>query len=995
MSDAILQGISQGITDSNATLNTISNNVQGLKDPIDGINAKIQKELLTKVIEVPSYMQKVYEQLAASGIPGISSIEKLLKEFTGSQSKKDTEDKAKTNKTLDQPGGKDWTIDKLASAVPVMYAAPAIMLGNTLNDLLGEKSLLIETLTSLKNAIVPVIEGLKTVDLKSKKEDKKVGEAEGTGGGGGGFKAPSAAELKAFEASMKQLGFIVDGIRDVFIDKKTGQAKLSKEEVEKIRQAVEGIELLKQAFVKLAETMGAALRTFTMTLMIAVLIIPAIIVLAFILVFLALSALLGVFAAWVLPYITAFAITVIQISIAMILLAVVLLLITLIINPGLIKKVLITMVSIAIILISVALLIIPAMIAAVGAAFLLVAAALLFVAFLFLALAFLLAWAIITIIQKEPLILLIGIFLLPFFLGIILLWPILVTVALTAFLLAITGILLFIAFLFLTLAILLAWVMVIILTKNPMIMLIGIFLFPFFLGITLLQPLLVYTVISAFLLAITGILLFIAFLFLTLAVLLALAVTAIIFKNPKLLVIGFVLFPFFMGIVVLGLISIYVALACIPLLIASVLLLAIFIALTLTLLLAMAVTKLVEKIDAPKMREGILQLFDVVMNPKLIFKAIMVAITAGPILVASVMLLLIFSAIAGAYKAISKLKEFQDKAPDPTMVFAAVEQLADIAKKASEKMEGSSKKALNLFKIGIGAITEAIALIVDTIIKIGREFTGPKGQENLALATEGLDTILTKFFGVSDGEPAEGSLMAIFSGMPKISKGQLRATEALVPLTQAIDQITDTVIKVANVGTETDIPGALNILDQIKDFVAGLQKFAEGFSGGFFGIGDSSKKVKAAVKATDEMLPLIDNLEKIGNKAAGFDEIKFNIEEFVLEPLLRLEEPIQKIKEVSNAIKSLNSELSKLAKDNKDTLKAISNINNSSAQGLSTFIAKLPSVFKKDVGTPGSPAQNNVDNPLITIAKDVRGIAQHLLRNNSASWTEEPIRGNR
>jgi len=739
---------------------------------------------------------------------------------------------------------------------------------------------------------------------------------------------------------------------------------------------------LKKLFSSMVVALGFAA-------LILIFIIPAIFGLLGVIIFLLLVALVGLIAGALKVPLALFTTTTLMIAKTMLLFALTLFVIGLTITTNLIKKTLQIVVGIAILLVAFAILGILGYIVSIAIAGITAAAILLLVAVLALFVVF-------KLLEKFPdmsdvneklgiiceffLMLMSHIFV--FLIGMI-----------AALFLAVASILLLIGLVFLFLAVIfLEFVAKSILRLMSMEFkgmpkgLIGAFgiIALFFLGLIALTPILLYALPAVLLLAISSILLFISFLLLTITIALALAIVEMM-KGPGILLLPLKLTAFFLALLPLGLASLGVILIAVPLLIAAVLLLVIFVALTLTIALALAIHKMpLGKEDYNNIRDNILALFGIV-SLKLAAAALKVMIVGAPILIASVMMLTIFASIAGAYAAIKKLKEYQDDAPDPSGVFQAVSLLASIIKDASEKTEGASIFALAKFKIGIGAITEAIALIVDTIIKLAKfSRDNPEGQALLESAQESLGEILNKFFGVGPN-PSDFSILKVFESMPEISKSQLRATQALVPLTEAIDQITDTILKVVNI---ENIDLGISNIKMIASFITDLQNFANGFSSGFFGLGDSSSKVKAATKSTGEMIPLIDNLATIANKASEFENIKLNIEECIVAPLLQLEKPISKLTEVRRAVGELNSELSKLTKDNKDTLKSLGQIGNSTPSAISSVLGKISGFFKKGDSQESSSMGENKEDPLETIAKDVRGIAEKLIKNNT-SWTDK------
>jgi hypothetical protein len=647
----------------------------------------------------------------------------------------------------------------------------------------------------------------------------------------------------------------------------------------------------------------------------------------------------------------------------------------------------------------------------------------------------------------------------------------------------------------------------------------------FFLAFIMLIPVLIPALIASVLLAVVAVLLFVSILLLTITVGLLNGLIAIMPDAGTLLGLTGQFIGFFLFITVIGALSLLVIVAAVPLLVAAVLLLAVFTALTVTFALVAAVAGISGKIDVKGVQDKILELYKII-NFRLIAASIVVTIAAVPVLAAAVMMLAIFASIAGAYVAIKKLEEIQQDAPDPQVVFNAVARLADLIKDVSDRTKGSSIIALAAFKIGMGAVIEAIAMIVDTIIKINREFGGDNGKTLIENATKNLNYVVAQMFGIDmpGAAAGEGGLIKVFDKIKKgMSKDQLRAAEALVPITEAIDNIADVVIKMNNLGnidqgiantkklaefvgelivlasgftsepkgilsgigaslfgkgstadqikaaseTVALLPDLMDQLVNLNDSVNGIQgldaaaqnvidmskfvlqlvDFAGTFQkGGWFSGGGTEEEIRTAIGVLRAITPMVTELQvvnskvgmindvggavtkvkllipfvkdiaqiaidlsassnqmgkavdasrtlvtvstelmKVANNVQAMEQMRINLENNIIQPLLSLDEPANRLAKVRTEVTRLNSELSKLAKDNKETLKGIASIGNTSAGALSGFIMKLSTVFKKN-GANEKGASDTGEDPMVTIQKDVHGIADFLINNNK-SWT--------
>jgi hypothetical protein len=572
---------------------------------------------------------------------------------------------------------------------------------------------------------------------------------------------------------------------------------------------------------------------------------------------------------------------------------------------------------------------------------------------------------------------------------------------------------------------------------------------------------------------------------------------------------------FFGAMLLVGVVSLLFIVFAVPILLAAVMLMAIFIALTIAFVFAKALYSLkLTKEQVGEIREAIYSLYDI-FGLGLMLKSLKVMIFALPVLGAAVMIMGIMVSLMVAYKAIAKLRQLQ-RDVDPRPVIDAVMTLMDIVKKAGEAMKGMSKKASEAFAITLGAIVEAIDSMVDVIIKLSY-FDTEEGNDELESARASLQKVINDFFLSDTG------VMGILGNLKGISKSQLRTAEALAPITEAISNITDVIIKLKDINNVEE--GTQKVLT-LMNFTAKLIEFASGFTktpvGGVFGaikgfligdqadtiqnatnvvqklpelvdalasLNDSIKNISGlneasqnvldmanfvvklidfagtfkkggwfsdgtkeevstavgvlralkpmideltilngkiiAIASVDASIRKIDNLIKLTRDVAGIaiylssnsdkmnrsvdaakklvsasselvkmsknidqlGQLKVALENNIVQPLMELEKPADKLQQVTNAVSRLNSELTKLARENKDTLKTVASIGNASAGGVLSFIGdKIKSAFTASSNAASDRAANEMAANIAVIKKSVVRLDDKLTKDTK-TWT--------
>jgi hypothetical protein len=639
----------------------------------------------------------------------------------------------------------------------------------------------------------------------------------------------------------------------------------------------------------------------------------------------------------------------------------------------------------------------------------------------------------------------------------------------------------------------------------------------FFLAIGGLTPFAILAMIAAVPLLIAAVLLMVAFIALTITFFLS-AVLLGFFDalGADIYLIPIILAAFFLAMLVAAIPAIIFIIVAVPILIAAVMLLAIFIALTVAFALALALNKMkLKPEDVKAIREAIYSLYDI-FGIGLMLKSLKVMIVALPVLGAAVMIMGIMVALVVAYKSIEKLDEMQDRV-DPKVVIDSVMSLMDIMKQASEAAKGMSIKTAIAFAITLKSITEAIDSMVDVIIKLDY-FNTPDGEEKLKSALLSLHKVIDEFF-----LDKTNGVLGIFDKLEGgISKSELRAAEALAPITEAISNITDVIIKLNNIenidqgiantrkvaefvkeliilasgftpepkgvlgaiggfllgdtedsiksGTKVvkllpelidelaklndSVQGITNISEasqnvlDLSDFVLKLTDFAGKFKkGGIFGGGSTEEEIRTSIRVVSALHPMINELtilngkvnamgslaessmrvkqlspfvanimgvaiflsenKERANKAVDaaqllvkasnelvklsknvdkMETLKASLENNIVAPLMELEEPANRLNEISRAVTQLNSALTRLARENKDTLKTVASIGNTSGSGILGFVGKI-------IGQPGqgtSMAESITNKQMAAnIAKIQRSVQKidEKITKDTSTWT--------
>jgi len=321
---------------------------------------------------------------------------------------------------------------------------------------------------------------------------------------------------------------------------------------------------------------------------------------------------------------------------------------------------------------------------------------------------------------------------------------------------------------------------------------------------------------------------------------------------------------FFLAASLAGLASVLAIPGLAFLVVASVLMMVAFVALW----AAMAALDEISKYDTSKLRDTVEKINKLIEEVKKIKVGPIVMLRFAMLAAAMLAVRSIFEDTRKTFENIEKIKEVMDKV-DVSLIMVPVEKLIKTVADAAQKMKGASLEAAVAFSIMLKSVTDAIDSIVNTMLKLK-----DIDKKLIEAAQANLKIVLNEFFGVGDN-PSPYSILKVFEGVKGINKSQLRLAEALVPLTEAIKNITDTILAIKDIKPEV-VQEAIVSLRVITNFIGELIPFTEQFKKGFFA-GDSAKQAEIAATTIEAMIPMIENIKALSEKIADVKNIDTGI----------------------------------------------------------------------------------------------------------------------
>lgn len=319
-------------------------------------------------------------------------------------------------------------------------------------------------------------------------------------------------------------------------------------------------------------------------------------------------------------------------------------------------------------------------------------------------------------------------------------------------------------------------------------------------------------------------------------------------------------------------------------------------------------------------------------------------------------------------ESVKKLAALEINKEEIIRVMSTLSLVIDSMGKYAESAKGIGQKAAKAMNIALGGIVSAIASITDTIIKL-RSIK----QEEVEKANENLKMIIHKLF-IGDGKN-DVTITSIFESIPGVSKKALRGAQALVPITQSIDNLTSVILKIKDSVSEDQIDSALAVIAKevlffgtigsniasigklnakrltqaseniniIADCLSTLKSAIPQGSMSSNGILEPLKDItsfdakgfvdntKQMKKGTDNLNAMVPSLKKIGT---AIDNINVQPLEKIKVSFDNLISQTAQLKELSETIKDLASSLNQMPKKGLASLSSLGNSSWSKSAGM-------------------------------------------------------------
>lgn len=157
---------------------------------------------------------------------------------------------------------------------------------------------------------------------------------------------------------------------------------------------------------------------------------------------------------------------------------------------------------------------------------------------------------------------------------------------------------------------------------------------------------------------------------------------------------------------------------------------------------------------------------------------------------------------------------------------------------------------------------------------------------------------------------------------------------------------------------------------------------------------DLENSSKLLGKSASALTTALTNINQVLDVKTNTGNFKLSIEDNIAAPLMGLDKPISKLEKVTTEVKKLNTELTKLSKDNRDTLKGIGSIGEANEKGISVFVAKLESSFKKLERGGGSSSSSESNEELLKkILEKLTILSDEATKKPAKSWMDKGTNG--
>lgn len=194
-------------------------------------------------------------------------------------------------------------------------------------------------------------------------------------------------------------------------------------------------------------------------------------------------------------------------------------------------------------------------------------------------------------------------------------------------------------------------------------------------------------------------------------------------------------------------------------------------------------------------------------------------------------------------------------------------------------------------------------------------------------------------------------------------------------------------------GSKEDMKTMKKTFDSFDDIFKSFGKLGKTGEKNAKNYQDLESSSKLLGKSASALTTALTNINQVLDVKTNTGNFKLSIEDNIAAPLMGLDKPISKLEKVTSEVKKLNTELTKLSKDNRDTLKGIGSIGEANEKGISVFVAKLESSFKKFDRGGGSSAVSSESNEelLKKILEKLTILSDEATKKPTKSWMDKGL----
>ena len=260
---------------------------------------------------------------------------------------------------------------------------------------------------------------------------------------------------------------------------------------------------------------------------------------------------------------------------------------------------------------------------------------------------------------------------------------------------------------------------------------------------------------------------------------------------------------------------------------------------------------------------------------------------------------------------------------------------------------------------------------------------------------------LSSLAGMINSMSMMGNLLAVFLMLAGIGKVAEVTSGSLSGLSTSSKVLSSSVVTLTSA---MDNVKKLYELGGSKDEIKQWKKTFDAMEGLFKSFGSLGKTADKNVehfnkldnaskilgKSAASLTQALTNVNQVLDVKTSTDNFRISISDNIAAPLMQLDKPISKLEKVTNEVKKLNTELTKLSKDNKETLKGIGSIGEANEKGISLFVAKLESSFKRLENAKGGGSGSSLDNTIILeqILQHLAILSNEATKKTHKSWSE-------